>query len=117
MTYMKLWKLEQLKELPPGVPKAVKGRAMEIIETLNRHYGKDRDVDEDLGGHVAFFPEPCQKKDHEAFLERWHLTESLRENMEVICRSGEFLWVAELYLCGSDYGVVIVRTDPLEEKQ
>lgn len=115
--YIKLWRLEQLDELPPAVPAAVKSRAKEIMETLNRHYGEDRDVDRDLGGHVALFPEPCQKKDHEAFLELWRLTESLRESMEVICRSGEFLWVAELYLCGSDYGVVIVRTDPLEEKE
>ncbi len=114
--YVKLWKLEQLKELPPGVPEAVKSRAREIIETLNRHYGEDRHVDEDLGGYLALFPDTYQMKDHEALLDRHRLGRQEPEYRKPLCQDGSMIWIEELFLCGSDYSLVIVRTDPLEGK-
>lgn len=47
---MKTWKREHLDKLRKDLPEAVIEGALRIIETLDRHYGEDRDVDMDLGG-------------------------------------------------------------------
>lgn len=115
MKHTKLWKLEQLERLPPAVPAAVKSRAKEIIETLNRHYGEGRQVDEDLGGHIAIFPDTYQMKDHEALLDRHHLERQEPEYQEPLCQDGGVTWIEELFLCGSDYSLVILRPDMPEK--
>lgn len=114
--WLKLWKLEQLDELPPAVPAAVKSRAKEIMETLNRHYGEDRDVDRDLGGHIAIFSDTYQMKDHEALLNRHHLERREPEYQKPLCQDGGVTWIEELFLCGSDYGLVIIRPDMPRKK-
>ena len=109
MNHIKLWKMEQLEQLPQGIPEAVKSRAMETIQTLNRHYGEDRQADGDLGGYVAVFPHAYQTKDYQALLDHHHLGRQEPEYRERLCQDGATSWMEELFLCGSDYGLLILR--------
>lgn len=107
--YIKLWKMEQLANLPKQVPEVVKTEILDVIKTLNQHYGEDRDVDGDLGGYMAVFPEPHSREAYEALLSRYHLREQDREHVDLLCGAGNALWVKELFLCGSDYHLVIIN--------
>ncbi len=107
--YTKVWKKEHLSNLPEHVPEAVKTEILDVIKTLNQHYGADRDVDGDLGGYVAVFPEPHSREAYEALLSRYHLRKQERERTDILCGAGNALWVKELFLCGSDYHLVIIN--------
>ncbi len=112
---MKTWKREHLDKLRKDVPEAVIEGALRIIETLDRHYGEDRDVDLDLGGYVEIFPEPHGQEDYEALLSSHHLRQTDREHRETLCQDGATTWIAELFLCGSDYHVVVIRREAPSE--
>ena len=112
--YTKVWKREHLAEVPEHVPEAVKAEILDVMKTLNQYYGEDRDVDGDLGGYLAVFPEPYQKADYEALLDRYHLSRQEPEYAEFLCKKGRVLWIEELFLCGSDYHLIVIRPAVLE---
>ena len=89
--YIKLWKLEHLANLPEQVPEAVKTEILAVIQTLNQHYGEHRDVDGDLGGYLAVFPESYPRADYEALLRRYHLDRQEPEYAEFLCKKGRVL--------------------------
>lgn len=106
---MKTWKREHLDKLRKDVPEAVIEGALRIIETLDRHYGEDRDVD--LGGYVEIFPEPHGQEEYETLLRGHHLRQTDREYQETLCQDGATTWIAELFLCGSDYALMVIRPE------
>ena len=108
-TYTTIWKPEHLEKVAGSVPEAVKTEILAVIQTLNQHYGEDRDVDGDLGGYLVVFPEPHSREAYEALLSRYHLREQDREHTDLLCGAGNALWVKELFLCGSDYHLVIIN--------
>lgn len=107
-TYRKVWKREHLENLSEQVPERVQAEIRDVIETLNRHYGEERDVDGDLGGYLAVFPEPYSREAYEALLSRYHLVGQNPEHGALLCGAGNLLWVKEVFLCGSDYHLVII---------
>ncbi len=113
-TYTTIWKLEHLEKVEGFVPEAVKTEILDVIQTLNQHYGKDRDVDGDLGGYLAVFPESYPKADYEALLRRYHLMGQEPEYAEFLCKKGRVLWIEEVFLCGSDYHLIIIRPAVIE---
>ena len=112
--YTKVWKKEHLSNLPEHVPEAVKTEILAVIQTLNQHYGEDRDVDGDLGGYLAVFPESYPRADYEALLRRYHLIGQEPEYAEFLCKKGRVLWIEELFLCGSDYHLIVIRPAVIE---
>ena len=112
--YTKVWKKEHLSNLPEHVPEAVKTEILAVIQTLNQHYGEDRDVDGDLGGYLAVFPESYPRADYEALLRRYHLIGQEPEYTEFLCKKGRVLWIEEVFLCGSDYHLIVIRPAVIE---
>ncbi len=112
--YTKVWKKEHLSNLPEHVPEAVKTEILAVIQTLNQHYGEDRDVDGDLGGYLAVFPESYPRADYEALLRRYHLIGQEPEYAEFLCKKGRVLWIEEVFLCGSDYHLIVIRPAVIE---
>ncbi len=112
--YIKVWKKEHLSNLPEHVPEAVKTEILAVIKTLNQHYGEHRDVDGDLGGYLAVFPESYPRADYEALLRRYHLMGQEPEYAEFLCKKGRLLWIEELFLCGSDYHLIVIRPAVIE---
>ena len=112
--YTKIWKGEQLAKVAGSVPEAVKAEILAVIQTLNQHYGEDRDVDGDLGGYLAVFPEAYQKADYEALRNHHHLNRQEPEYAEFLCKKGTVLWIEELFLCGSDYHLIVIRPAVIE---
>ena len=112
--YIKVWKKEHLESLPEHVPEAVKTEILAVIQTLNQHYGEHRDVDGDLGGYLAVFPEAYPRAEYEALLSRYHLRGQEPEYAEFLCKKGRVLWIEEVFLCGSDYHLVIIRPAVIE---
>ncbi len=49
--------------LPEAVPEAVKREILDGIQTLNQHYGEERDVDGDPGGYLAVLRKPPRQMD------------------------------------------------------
>lgn len=112
--YIKVWKKEHLSNLPEHVPEAVQTEILAVIKTLNQHYGEHRDVDGDLGGYLAVFPESYPRADYEALLRRYHLMGQEPEYAEFLCKKGRLLWIEELFLCGSDYHLIVIRPAVIE---
>ena len=113
-TYTKVWKPQHLAKVAGSVPEAVKTEILDVIQTLNQHYGEDRDVDGDLGGYLAVFPESYPRADYEALLRRYHLMGQEPEYAEFLCKKGRLLWIEELFLCGSDYHLIVIRPAVIE---
>ena len=112
--YTKVWKKEHLSNLPEHVPEAVQTEILAVIQTLNQHYGEHRDVDGDLGGYLAVFPESYPRADYEALLSRYHLIGQEPEYAEFLCKKGQVLWIEEVFLCGSDYHLIVIRPAVIE---
>lgn len=109
--YTKVWKREHMAEVPEHLPEVVQKEILDIIETLNRYYGEHRDVDRDLGGYLAVFPEAYQQKDYEALLKQYHLRQADREYWKAVYQDGPIRWIEEVFLCGSDYSLVMIRPE------
>lgn len=116
-SYTKVWRPEHLAEVPEHVPETVKAEILDVIKTLNQYYGEDRDVDADLGGYVAVFPEAYQRADYEALFSQYHLSENDREYADVLCKNGRMLWMEEVFLCGSDYHLITIRPAVMKQEE
>lgn len=95
---MNIWKkqdLELVRELPKEVKKIIK----ENIQILVEEYGEERS-EKDLGGFVALVNE-------EGLIE---LKESLLKNTvpEYIDNIEGVDYISALFLCGSDFAVVVI---------
>lgn len=95
---MNIWKkqdLELVRELPKEVKKIIK----ENIQILVEEYGEERS-EKDLGGFVALVNE-------EGLIE---LKESLLKNTvpEYIDEIEGVDYISALFLCGSDFAVVVI---------
>ena len=95
---IKIWK-EQDLELVSKLPKEVKDVIKENVQILVEEYGEER-TEQDLGGFIALTDE-----------------EGLRELKENILKSTipEYIdeiegvdYISALFLCGSDFAVVVI---------
>ena len=95
---IKIWKeqdLELVRELPKEVKKVIK----ENVQILVEEYGEER-TEEDLGGFIALTDEEGIKE----------LKENLLKNTvpEYIDEIEGVDYISALFLCGSDFAVVVI---------
>lgn len=95
---IKIWK-EQDLELVSELPKQVKEVIKENVQILVEEYGEER-TEEELGGFIAI-------TDEEGLRE---LKESLLKNTipEYIDNIEGVDYISALFLCGSDFAVVVI---------
>lgn len=104
------------KQLPPAVEKALeniplKSRLMSLVETLDKYYGKDRDLERDLGGYCVVLYGRTEEVllDREKILNRYHLSSEDYELEDVYEYPERNMTVCfQLFLCSSDYGIEIM---------
>ena len=114
----KLWRQEHLEALPlPDIPEEVLTEVRTTIDELNRYYGADREVDADLGGYVALFPRGEEGgQDYLELLNGYHLTDIDMEDAATIHTKECGFWKKELFLCSSDYHIVVMRPTQIGQK-
>ena len=84
------------------------------LTLLDKHYGEDRNWEED-GGYVVLFTEPTQDDNPEllSLLEQYNQNPSCMELARTIVtvqtEDGIMDWMSEIYLMGTEYGITIVR--------
>ena len=95
---IKIWK-EQDLELVSKLPKEVKDVIKENVQILVEEYGEER-TEQDLGGFIAL-------TDEEGLRE---LKENLLKNTipEYIDEIEGVDYISALFLCGSDFAVVVI---------
>lgn len=86
-------------------------RTKDMVRQLDFHYGAQRDLEKDLGGYtVILFGEREEvDKEYRKILEHHLLLEDLFE-FEEKYKNGDETVVIRLFLCSSDYAVVVVLT-------
>lgn len=95
--------------LEESLPMQVWERMKQQLETLEKYYGADRDMDADLGGYVVLFPFMCKNEqtEHKNILERYHASDDEYEYRNIILAENNHKWIEELYVLSSDYSIVI----------
>ena len=95
---IKIWQ-EQDLELVRKLPKKVKETIKENVQILVEEYGEER-TEKDLGGYIAVVDEEGLKE----------LKEKVLKNTipEYIDEIGGADYILALFLCGSDFAVVVI---------
>lgn len=102
----------------PVVPESVWNALADRVKIMDGYYGADRDIDRDMGGYCVIFPsyQTFNVKECEKLLNRYHLQPDEWEYREQITDDKlSVVWMEELYLIDSDYGVVLFY--PILERQ
>lgn len=93
----------------------------EVIGVLCDQYTETRDVDADLGGWLALFPKPITEEDtgYIELLKRYHIESSeLAEVNEVVATVvGELEYIQQIFICSSDYALIIIYPRLIESKE
>lgn len=119
--HRKIWRDNQLDNF--YVPIEIKDRIQELIYVLDAHYGEERDVDLELGGFIAAFTDdsPSDIEQYDRLLQQYHLDEALFEYQETLLieqsHGLKLIWTETLFLCGSDYAIVIVKPTWQQERR
>lgn len=84
-------------------------RVKEMVRQLDIHYGMQRDLQKDLGGYtvILFGDREEVDKEYRKILEHHLLLDDLFEFEEKYMNGDETV-IIRLFLCSSDYAVVIV---------
>lgn len=101
---------EQMKEyLHWNMPQRVTDKIREKVVILNENYGSERDVLEDLGGYCIVFPsaDSWSEEEYQQIMENCKLQKEQYEYRDVLCRMDGCEWREELFLLGSDFGVIM----------
>lgn len=87
-------------------------RIREMVKKLDIHYGVHRDLEADLGGYtIILYGEQKEiEKEYSRILE-YHLLQEDWIECEDNYENGESVIVIRLFLCSSDYAVVICIID------
>lgn len=102
---IKIWKEEDLK-LVSELPKKVKEVIKENVQILVEEYGEERS-EKELGGYIAIADEEGLR----------HLKEKLLKNTipEYIDEIEGADYISALFLCGSDFAVVVICSKKLRK--
>ena len=106
---LKQFEKETMNELPLWGNVPVVERIKNMAENLDAHYGANRDIAADLGGYmVILYGEPCEmEKEYSNILKQYSLQQDLYE-FEERYQNEQKMVIIRLYLCSSDYAVVVV---------
>lgn len=80
-----------------------------IVEQIDFCYGADRDIMKDLGGYLIVLYGDSSEVENEFdnILQRYGMEKDLYEYQDEY-RNGNYVVVIRLYICSSDYAIVIV---------
>lgn len=103
------WEHETKGELTLWANLSAVERIKDMVKQLDIHYGSQRDLQEDLGGYtvILFGEQEEVDKEYRKILKHHLLLEDLFE-FEEKYKDGDETVVIRLFLCSSDYAVVIV---------
>lgn len=107
-------KKQSLQFMPDGVWEVLADR----VKIMDNYYGKDRDIDTNMGGYCVIFPpqQTLDVKEYDRILDKYHLRQGEWEYQEQIASDKvSETWMEELYLVNSDYGIIFFY--PLLERQ
>lgn len=111
---IKLWTFKQSSQveellLNKLIPAEAADRALNVLSTLDKYYGADRDVDHDDGGYLLLYTE-CVKEDEELreVLRVYHVPVEDAELEDVLCSIDGVIWKSILYLATSDFGITLI---------
>ena len=103
------WEHETKGELALWTNLSAVGRIKDMVRQLDIQYGVQRDVQADLGGYtiILFGKQEEVEKEYHKILEHHLLLEDWFE-FEEKYKNGDETVIIRLFLCSSDYAVVIV---------
>ena len=106
---LKQFEKETINELPLWGNVPAVERIKNMAENLDAHYGADRDIVADLGGYIVIlYGESCEMgKEYSDILKQYSLQQDLYE-FEERYQDEQKMVIIRLYLCSSDYAVVVV---------
>ena len=99
--------LVELKNLQPEVTKSIKT----TIDILNKNYGTDRDIHNDLGGYILIAENIVDIE----ILKQDKLQGIIPEYTDLIECSEGVNWTSSLFLLSSDFSIVVVITEELSK--
>lgn len=92
------------------VPLAIWESLDEKLKILDKFYGNDRNLDDDMGGYCVVF-HPCSPMDWNEYtdiLSKYRLRQGDWEyRKENVDKNSLKTWIEELYLISNDYGIII----------
>ena len=106
----KIYKENQLLEVN-NIPTEVIERMKVIIDILNENYGKNRDIEADLGGYVVIAENIVDIE----ILKQDKLQRLIPEYTDIIECSEGVNWTSSLFLLSSDFAIVVVTTEELSK--
>ena len=101
---------EQIKQIE-RYPKEVLQSIENIVNILEKNYGKNRNVYNDLGGYVLIAEDIVDIE----ILKQDKLQGLIPEYTDIIKCSEGVNWTSSLFLLSSDYSIVVVCTEELSK--
>lgn len=104
-------------ELETVLPALVLERLKEVLKTLDKCYGADRDMDADLGGYCVMFPQMCtdEQKEYEMLLQKYHVQKEEYEYRDELMECNGMIWIEEMFILSTDYGIVFFYPKEIEK--
>lgn len=102
--------------VPYQLPLAVIENIKETVLILDNSYGKERDIENDNGGHVLLMlPEDEQQwlNEYREILDRYKFKSECAEYKDKLWTDGKIEWWSELHLA-TEYGVLIIYCKDVE---
>ena len=106
----KVYKESQLLEVN-NIPSEVIEGIKVTIDILNKNYGADRDIHNDLGGYVLIAENIVDIQ----VLKQDKLQGLIPEYTDIIECSEGVNWTSSLFLLSSDFAIVVVTTEELSK--
>lgn len=108
---------ENMQEtLKHTIPADVLVSICDKVTLFDKHYGSERDLQKSLGGYCVVFPMVKDwEETYQDVLNKHYIQTELYEYREEIT-DGEHCWIEELYMIGSDYGIVLFYPKDFERE-
>ena len=106
----KIYKEIQLQEVN-NIPSEVTESIKVTIDILNKNYGEERDINNDLGGYVVIVENIVDIE----MLKKGKLKGLVAEYTDIIECSEGVNWTSSLFLLSSDFSIVVVTPEELSK--
>ena len=104
----KIYSMEQVRKFN-YCSKELIDSMIKIIEILDSNYGKERDIDNDLGGYIVVVENIVDIE----MLKQGKLKGLVAEYTDIIECSEGVNWTSSLFLLSSDFSIVVITTEEL----
>ncbi len=107
---IKIYSLKDKSEIVK-FPVEVINNLISTISLLDKNYGDERDIENDLGGYVVIVENIVDIE----ILKKDKLKGLIPEYTDIIEGSEGVNWTSSLFLLSSDYAIVVVTTEELSK--